>query len=323
MNKNTFITSYTELKEVFKIRDDRTIAALKNKITIDDNDIYVNDYELCRIIDEFRKGGALTVKQAAEYYGVREHTIISMEKNNLIPSYSLIDNKGSKLLFLKTELEAEKEFILMKNKYHRNGIERLMGIIARMLPTIQSSIGAIDRDVDIFIMYYLKGHDYGNIAEKYDLTKQRIIQLINKINTRIFHWARHSISYESVNVNYRNQYIRLIREYEALKKLVIDDTVLKQVQVNNNEVFDLEFRDMDISVRLLNSLYSCNIKTIRDVLKYTTLDTGMVSLVYLLKFRNFGKKCLNEIIELLEFHGIEYRNKRWYLNGTLLNTVII
>ena len=50
--------------------------------------------------------------------------------------------------------------------------------------------------------------------------------------------------------------------------------------------------DMDLSVRALNCLKSAEVETLGELVGYNKND--------LLKFRNFGKKSLSELDELLE-----------------------
>ena len=50
--------------------------------------------------------------------------------------------------------------------------------------------------------------------------------------------------------------------------------------------------DMDLSVRALNCLKSAEVETLGELVVFNTND--------LLKFRNFGKKSLSELDELLE-----------------------
>ncbi len=56
--------------------------------------------------------------------------------------------------------------------------------------------------------------------------------------------------------------------------------------------------DIDLSVRALNCLKAANVHTLGDLVTYKKED--------LLKFRNFGKKSLAEIEQLLENYGLEF-----------------
>ncbi len=56
--------------------------------------------------------------------------------------------------------------------------------------------------------------------------------------------------------------------------------------------------DMDLSVRALNCLKAAEVETLGDLVKYSKND--------LLKFRNFGKKSLTELDELLESMNLNF-----------------
>ncbi len=56
--------------------------------------------------------------------------------------------------------------------------------------------------------------------------------------------------------------------------------------------------DMDLSVRALNCLKAADIETLGDLVSYNKND--------LLKFRNFGKKSLTELEELVEGKGLQF-----------------
>ncbi len=65
-----------------------------------------------------------------------------------------------------------------------------------------------------------------------------------------------------------------------------DEEVLKMRQLLKSKLVD-----MDLSVRALNCLKSAEVETLGELVKFNKND--------LLKFRNFGKKSLTELDELL------------------------
>ena len=65
-----------------------------------------------------------------------------------------------------------------------------------------------------------------------------------------------------------------------------DEEVLHMRQLLKSKLVD-----MDLSVRALNCLKSAEVETLGELVKYNKQD--------LLKFRNFGKKSLTELDELL------------------------
>jgi len=73
----------------------------------------------------------------------------------------------------------------------------------------------------------------------------------------------------------------------------VDEEILQMRKILKTELVDL-----DLSVRALNCLKAAEIKTIADLVSYDVAD--------MLKFRNFGKKSLTEIQELVKAKGLSF-----------------
>ncbi|MBQ2506910.1 MAG: DNA-directed RNA polymerase subunit alpha [Bacteroidaceae bacterium] len=84
---------------------------------------------------------------------------------------------------------------------------------------------------------------------------------------------------------------------------------LENADLDGNEEFDEEvlhmrqllktkLTDMNLSVRALNCLKSADVETLGDLVQYNKTD--------LLKFRNFGKKSLTELDDLLESLNLSF-----------------
>ena len=56
--------------------------------------------------------------------------------------------------------------------------------------------------------------------------------------------------------------------------------------------------DLDLSVRALNCLKAAEVETLGDLVSYNKND--------LMKFRNFGKKSLSELEELVNNKGLDF-----------------
>lgn len=67
---------------------------------------------------------------------------------------------------------------------------------------------------------------------------------------------------------------------------------------NIRQVLQAKLIDMDLSVRALNCLKSAELETLGDLVAFHKAD--------LLKFRNFGKKSLAELEELVRSKGLEF-----------------
>ena len=87
---------------------------------------------------------------------------------------------------------------------------------------------------------------------------------------------------------------RIVLEEETKKRdSAIDEEILRMRQLLNQRL-----QDMDLSVRALNCLKAAEVDTLGELVKYHRND--------LLKFRNFGKKSLTELDELLERNGLAF-----------------
>lgn len=84
---------------------------------------------------------------------------------------------------------------------------------------------------------------------------------------------------------------------------------VEPVKVEEPDTFDEEIirmrnllktklTDLDLSVRALNCLKAAEVETLGDLVSYTKQD--------LMKFRNFGKKSLTELEELIESKGLYF-----------------
>jgi DNA-directed RNA polymerase subunit alpha len=64
------------------------------------------------------------------------------------------------------------------------------------------------------------------------------------------------------------------------------------------QLLKTKLTDLDLSVRALNCLKAAEVETLADLVTYTKQD--------LMKFRNFGKKSLTELDELVENKGLVF-----------------
>jgi DNA-directed RNA polymerase subunit alpha len=64
------------------------------------------------------------------------------------------------------------------------------------------------------------------------------------------------------------------------------------------KILKMELVDLDLSVRALNCLKAADIRSLADLVSYDVAD--------MLKFRNFGKKSLTEIQDLVKSKGLSF-----------------
>ena len=88
------------------------------------------------------------------------------------------------------------------------------------------------------------------------------------------------------------------------EKITIDDSADLENEEFDEEVLRMrqllktKLSDMNLSVRALNCLKAADVETLGDLVQFNKND--------LLKFRNFGKKSLTELDELLERNGLAF-----------------
>lgn len=71
-----------------------------------------------------------------------------------------------------------------------------------------------------------------------------------------------------------------------------------ETSLHMRQLLKTKLVDMDLSVRALNCLKAADVETLGELVSYNKMD--------LLKFRNFGKKSLAELEELVKIKGLEF-----------------
>ena len=171
-----------------------------------------------------------------------------------------------------------------------------------------------------------KGRGYVPADENRDPNADMHVIAIDSIFTPIRN-VKYSI--ENFRVEQKTDYEKLVLEIatdgsihpkEALKEaakilihhfmLFSDEKIaIETADTEGNEEFDEEvlhmrqllkskLADMDLSVRALNCLKAADVETLGELVKFNKND--------LLKFRNFGKKSLTELDELLESLNLSF-----------------
>lgn len=84
-----------------------------------------------------------------------------------------------------------------------------------------------------------------------------------------------------------------VEENETIEPESYDEEILHMRQLLKTKL-----SDMDLSVRALNCLKAAEVETLGDLVTHTKSD--------LMKFRNFGKKSLTELDELIESKGLTF-----------------
>jgi DNA-directed RNA polymerase subunit alpha len=88
------------------------------------------------------------------------------------------------------------------------------------------------------------------------------------------------------------------------ERIALEEKVKEEVETYDEEVLHMrqmlktKLTDMDLSVRALNCLKAAEVETLGDLVTFTKND--------LMKFRNFGKKSLTELEELVDIKNLHF-----------------
>lgn len=146
------------------------------------------------------------------------------------------------------------------------------------------------------IRAFINGDTINEIADRYDLTGERVRQIFVKA-CRILHRTQptwHNLFDDNSALRAENDTLR-----ERIQFLEEQHPELKQPEPEpENAVLALKLVDLGLSVRALNCLKAAEIETLGQLVSHEKYD--------LLKWRNFGKKSLTELDELITEKGLRW-----------------
>lgn len=272
----------------------------------------------------------LTIKQAADIIGVSKKTISNYCKNGLIryykgqknityiseedvekykPNYRLIGDTEKLIEARKEDLDEELKRInelesqirgclVVEKKYGSNSM-KVVELIECMAKAGIVELGPRE----LFVLRsFIEGHGYVEIASKLELSGERVRQIINESVSKICDVTRigakwmHYDALKKENESLRAQVKSLREKYE----ISVSDQELKYITT----LLSIRIADLNVSVRTINALHSGNsngekVDTLDELLKHSEIE--------LLKFRNFGRKSLSEIRDILDGLGLDFR----------------
>ena len=135
--------------------------------------------------------------------------------------------------------------------------------------------------------YNLERIDYRNM-----ITSDPIEFLKNAGSQVIFDEAQHAPDIFSYIQVFSDERITLDSE----EKTVTEE--FDESSLHTRQLLKTKLVDLDLSVRALNCLKAADVETLGDLVQFNKND--------LLKFRNFGKKSLTELEELVKTKGLEF-----------------
>jgi len=147
----------------------------------------------------------------------------------------------------------------------------------------------------------LKHNNFSDVAETIHLTKARVSQIFEGSLRYL------SSSCMKMKKNYEENYDSLHEQVEQLKRENYELKAElfefnKDSHLITNDVNPVLFQkviELDMSVRLVNVLHGMDVYTLGDIIRHKKSD--------FFRCRNFGKKSLDELIDVLETFGLELK----------------
>lgn len=154
------------------------------------------------------------------------------------------------------------------------------------------------------------GVQFRTIADALNVSRERLRQIIVRMFRRLVDYQNEEQDRSIKNREKIEELEEQISAYKISEKMQEKrSATISEIQgysrsVLKQKVIDVEWVDwchrkkVGVSVRCLNCLRAADIETIADLVTYTKQD--------LLKFRNFGKKSLTELDDMLECLGLHF-----------------
>lgn len=307
-----------QLCKILNISDLRTLQSTNGfpKPLFDESELMYDKKEVAKYfnldnIDE----PFITLKEAADYVGLPDSRILSLTKNDEIPSYRLKSSKGSGYLFRKSELDFLKEIQIEGNVNFVNyftGTEVIRKIFKYYIEGNFKNHATV-REYEIFMLHFFDRWSLEKIGEELDLTRARVNQIYQKTIRRIYNRVRiesklnlleleRKIIHKDIEIKFLKGLLEKNNpdKYEALN---YDSVEIKSLEESFLSFFKKDIYNEELSVRALNSLKHIDVITIYHLI--TLFGSHSKDQKNLYKQRNVGKKTADEIIEYIKIKELE------------------
>jgi hypothetical protein len=284
-----------------------------------------------------KKSKFITSSQAAEMCGVTTMTIRNLCKSGVF-SYQLRNHlfcpcEADVKKYAKQVKEVHQSFLHIEDykarilKEEHDYFEQLqeaqfkyrerlisMDMFPRRIDAIKEFLCAVLRSIERYIpqdncliterdiricWLALQGKSFDEIGEDFRLTRESVRQVWQKTLRRFATVKGSFYHINSENDALREKVCEQADEIARLKAQLAGEEVLQRDEtLRMSRLLAESVYGQDITVRSLNCLKGAEIHTFRDLCRFQRTD--------LLKCRNFGKKSLTELDELLESKGLHF-----------------
>lgn len=162
-------------------------------------------------------------------------------------------------------------------------------VIERVIDTLDD-----ERQAETIRLYFGLGenqpYSLDKIGQRFGLSRTRVAQIKEKALRRLRHPKRSChLKHLVAPVNETLDSLRQTGSAEELvtRQIITEETI---------NLLHLPIEQLELSVRTYNALFSARIKNLGELTQHSETE--------LLKYRNFGRKCLNEITDILHSLGL-------------------
>lgn len=191
-------------------------------------------------------------------------------------------------------------FCMLLNIYGLDENSPEKEIIAEFMkiPEFAGGIDLTDREKRCVYKYFFEHKTYDQISKENLVTRERIRQIICKAVRKLNHPKRKECLYKYVYPEFNNL---IIKRDEKQKEL--QDIEVRIAQFTNSRIiekplhiYQKHIHDLEFSIRTENALREKGIVSIGELCDMTELE--------LLSIRNFGRKSLKEVQQVLHSQGL-------------------
>lgn len=277
--------------------------------------------------------------EAAQILGVDEQSISNYVEQGLL-SYKQVGSRKLKFLYRSevedikdqfkeyhanrqhlTDLIIEQEKIRRQVEKHissyRSRLEDLCTLEDLIFKNLKTTL-LLHRDLytdrEQYIIDHICGSDfdkirYADLADALGLTRERVRQIATKILRKLVERQEEQDKIRKQERDHLREIENKLAAYQIAEK--IDQRRSTQnIEGFSSDIFNTRLVDCNLSVRSLNCIKAADIDTIADLVIYSKSD--------LLKFRNFGKKSLAELDDLVEQLGLHFGMSENEIFGTAI-----
>lgn len=268
--------------------------------------------------------GVLRAKQVGKWLMVDRDTI-----TKLFDSLQDLAESEKVIMELKQDNYAKMRELKQANEEWQKDVAFVNGMEkpSRLVRMIQSLIDSIDNEImgereRNILKEYLDGSEFEAIGDEYGLTRERTRQIVEKAMQKLGSLEPYGDVLNRCNdTEAENKMMRsLLKKQDAElaelrdklnikvehdKHKTAEEKAMGELSEQDKEILGIlntRLVDMNLTVRSLNCLKAADLETFGDLVKCHKID--------LLKQRNFGKKSLGELDDLLDtmsnVHGVRF-----------------